>query len=189
MKKWIAWTAAISIWFAATAAAVAQISEAAPDDSDGGQPGLRKLLSDRPFFGTQPVLSLGGNYINTPKEDFEETGTYSLPLSLDEMDGVIAEVTFGDAKKPGEWQLSYRYKVMAMDSDWQSIADANAGLTLSDRRSQVLKASFNIREWWKFGLSAVVEDRLGTDAGGDPYSFGLNSRESLGFQIDTLLKF
>ena len=78
---------------------------------------------------------------------------------------------------------------MAMDSEWQTIANSNAGLTLSDRRSQVLKASYNIRDWWKLGFSAVVEDRLGADAGSDPYAFGLSSRESLGFQIDTMLKF
>jgi hypothetical protein len=186
---WIAWTIAISIWFVGAAAAVAQISEAAPENSESEQPGLKKLLSDRPFFGTQPVLSLGGDYVNTPREDFLETGMWNLPLTLDQMDGVIAEVAFGDGKKQGEWQLSYHYKVMAMDSGWQAIADSNAGLTLSDRRSQVLKASYNIRDWWKLGFAAVVEDRTGTDAGADPYSFGLNSRESLGFQINTLLKF
>jgi hypothetical protein len=180
---------AISIWFAGAAAAVAQITEPVPENSDSGQPGLRKSLSDRPFFGTQPVLSLGGDYVNTPREDFLETGMWNLPLSLDQMDGVIAEVAFGDARKQGEWQLSYHYKVMAMDSEWESIADSNAGLTLSDRRSQVLKASYNVRDWWKLGFSAVVEDRLGTDAGADPYAFGLNSRESLGFQIDAVLKF
>jgi hypothetical protein len=188
MNKWIAWMVATSIWFAGTAA-FAQISEPAPVNSDSGQPALKKLLSDKPFFGTQPVLSLGGDYVNTPREDFLETGMWNLPLSLDQMDGVIAEVAFGDASKQGEWQLSYHYKVMAMDSGWQAIADANSGLTLSDRRSQVLKASYNIRDWWKLGFAAVVEDRLGTDTGGDPYSFGLTTHESLGFQINTLLKF
>jgi len=39
------------------------------------------------------------------------------------------------------------------------------------------------------GIAAVVEDRSGVDPSLDPGTFGLNSQESLGFQIDTLLKF
>jgi hypothetical protein len=78
---------------------------------------------------------------------------------------------------------------MTMDSEWQAIADANAGLTLSDRRSQVLKASYNLRDWWKLGIAAVLEDKSGADPGTDPFIFGLSGRQGLGFQVDTSLKF
>lgn len=150
------------------------------------------MFSDKPFFGTQPSLTLNGSYVNTPKEDYEETGVWNvwtLPLSLDEMHGMIAEVSFGDTGKQGQWQLTYRRKMMTMDSEWQAIADSNSALSLSDRRSQVLKASYSVRDWWKVGVAAVVEDRYGTEPTLDIGSFGLNNRDSLGFQIDTSLKF
>lgn len=163
--------------------------EPPPDDSAAQSPALRKVFSEKPFFGTQNVLTLNGSYVNTPKEDFEQTGAWNLPLSLDQMSGVIGEISFGEAAKQGQWQLAYRYRVMTMDSEWQAIADSSGGLSLSDRRSQVLKASYNVRDWWKIGLAAVVEDRSGVDPTIDPGTLGLNSRSSLGFQIDALLKF
>jgi hypothetical protein len=189
MKKWIAWLAVTSIGFAVAAGVSGQTIDFAPADSNDQAPALRKSLSDRPFFGTQSVLTLNGSYVNTPKEDFEQIGAWTLPLSLDEMHGMIAEISFGDAVKQGQWQLTYRYKVMTMDNEWQAIADSSGGLSLSDRRSQVLKASYNIRDWWKVGVGAFVEDRSGVDPTIDPGTFGLNGQESLGFQIDTLLKF
>jgi len=102
---------------------------------------------------------------------------------------MIAEVSFGDTARRGQWQVSYRQKVMTMDSEWGAIADSNSALSLSDRRSQVLKASYNLRDWWKVGVAAVVEDRYGSEPTIDAGSFGLNNRSSLGFQIDTSLKF
>src|ERR1035437_3519499 len=89
-------------------------------------------------------------------------------LTLDQMDGVIAGVAFGDGEQQGQWQLAYRRKLMTTDTSWQAIADASSGLTLSDRRSQVLKANYNVRNWWRLGVAAFVEDRFGDDAGSDP---------------------
>ncbi len=186
--------AAISIGFAVAVGARAQTFEPAatdsPDQTMAG--GVRKLLSDRPFFGTESVLTLNGSYVNTPKEDYEQTGVWDvwdLPLSLDQMHGMIAEISFGGSDKQGQWQLTYRQRMATVDSDWQAIAAANSSLSLSDSRSQVLKASYNVRDWWKVGVAAVVEDRSGADPTVDPGTFGLNGRESMGFQIDAVLKF
>lgn len=184
--------AAISIWFGGAASAKAQFTEDTSADLTSQQPALRKVFSDRPFFGTQSVLSLSGDYALTPKEDYEMSGKWNMwdmPLTLDQMHGAIAEVAFGEARKQGEWQLSLRYKLMTMDNEWQAIADSSTGLSLSDRRSQVLKASYNIRDWWKLGVAAVVEDRFGSDSATDPSVLGLGTRQGLGFQIDTSLKF
>jgi hypothetical protein len=153
------------------------------DDS----PSFKKVLSDRPFFNTQNVLTLSGNYVNTPREDFLESGAWNLPLALDQMDGLVAGVAFGDGADQGQWQLAYHRKLMTMDTSWQAIADANSGLTLSDRRSQVLKANYNVRNWWRVGVAAFVEDRFGSDSDTVPLLPG--NGQSLGFQIDTTLKF
>ncbi len=204
MKKWITWMALVLIGCLPVIGAMAPPVEPPPvepppvepppvepppDDSASQSPVLRKVFSNKPFFGTQSVLTLSGTYVNTPREDFLETGVWNLPLTLDQMSGVIGEISFGEATKQGQWQLSYRYKVMTMDSEWQAIADSSGGLSLADRPSHVLKASYNIRDWWKIGVAAVVEDRSSVDPTVDPGTLGLNSQESLGFQIDTLLKF
>jgi len=155
------------------------------DDS----PSLKTMLSDRPFFRTQSVLTLSGDYVNTPREDFLESGAWNLPLTLDQMDGLVAGVAFGDGEQQGQWQLAYHRKLMTMDTSWQAIADANSGLTLSDRRSQVLKASYNVRNWWRVGIAAFVEDKFGSDMGSDTVPLLPGNGQSLGFQIDTTLKF
>ena len=192
MKKSIAWMAAISIGLAVVVDVFAQTIEPTAAPPAGQSPAVRKVFSDKPFFGTQSLLTLSGTYVNTPTENYQQTGVWNvwnLPLSPEEMHGMIAEISFGDTAKQGQWQLSYRYKIMTMDTGWQAIADSSGGLSLSDRPSHVLKASYNIRDWWKIGVAAVVEDRSGVDPSLDPGTFGLNSQESLGFQIDTLLKF
>jgi len=174
----------IAVWFTCFAVAVsvkAQTNETASV--------YKTILSDRPFFRTQSVLTLSGDYVNTPKEDFEMLGVWNLPLTLDQMDGLIAGVAFGDGQQQGQWQLAYRRKLATIDTSWGAIADASSGLTLSDRRSQVLKANYNVRNWWRLGIAAFVEDRFGDDAGTDPVPLIPNSHQSIGFQIDTTLKF
>jgi hypothetical protein len=192
MKKWITLLAAMLIGALPVIGAPVPPVETPSDNSAGQSPALRKQLSDKPFFGTQSLLTLNGSYVNTPTENLQETGVWdvwSLPLSLEDMHGMIAEISFGDAARQGQWQLTYRQKVMTMDSEWKAIADSNSALSLSDRRSQVLKASYNVRDWWKVGVAAVVEDRYGSEPTVDVGSFWLNNRSSLGLQIDASLKF
>jgi hypothetical protein len=181
MKKSVVFVVLWSICSIGAVAVKAQTS----DDS----PSFKKVLSDQPFFRTQSVLTLTGDYVNTPKEDFEASGAWNLPLTLDQMNGLIGGVAFGDGEQQGQWQLAYRRKLMTMDTSWQAIADANAGLTLSERRSQVLKANYNVRNWWRVGVAAFVEDKFGNDMGTDMVPLMPGTGQSLGFQIDTTLKF
>ena len=181
MRKLVVLLAVTTICFVVAVTGNAQTNDAAS--------GLKTVLSNRPFFRTQSVLTLSGDYVNTPKEDFEASGAWNVPLTLDQMDGLIAGVAFGDGEQQGQWQLAYRRKLMTMDTSWQAIADASSGLTLSDRRSQVLKANYNVRNWWRLGVAAFVEDKFGDDAGSDPVPLFPNGHQSIGFQIDTTFKF
>ena len=152
-------------------------------------PSFKTVLSDKPFLNTPSVLTLTGDYVNSPREDFLQSGSYNLPLTLDKMDGLVAGVAFGDAEQRGQWQLAYNRKLMTMDSSWQAIAQASSGLTLSDRRSQVLKANYNIRNWWRLGVSTFLEDKYGDDSGYATVPLVPGSGQSFGFQIDTTFKF
>jgi len=188
MKMLFVLIAAGSFWLVCTLVATAQTNDAATGTAHS-PPVLKKTFSETPFLGTKSVLTLGGDYVKTPKEDYESVGIGTTPLSLEEMHGVIAEVGFGDATKQGEWQLRFRRKLRTMDSSWQAIADADRSLSLSDRRSQVLKASYNLRDWWQVGISALVEDKAGSENSLDAMPIGLRNGQSLGFQFDTLFKF
>jgi len=189
MKKWVILIVAGAIGLATAAVVTGQTNQDAPPAANSTGAALKKALFDKPILGTEPVLTLGGDYVPTPKEDYEMLGVWDRPLTLDQMHGVVARVAFGDDRKQGEWQLAYTYKLMTMDRSWQAIADSNPGFTLSDRRVQVLKASYNLRHWWRLDFAAVVEDKLGAETGPDPTPLGLGSGQSLGFQVDTSLKF
>jgi len=114
------------------------------------------------------------------------TGMWNTPLTLEEMHGMVAEIGFGDATKKGEWQLRFKRKLATMDTSWKAMTDAARTVTLSDRRSQVLKASDNVKDWWQVGVSALVEDKVDFDTRFDLIPMGLRNGQSLGFQIDAL---
>lgn len=181
MNKIVILFAALTICVVTALPIKAQLSDTSPS--------LRTVLSDKPFFNTPSVLTLTGDYVNSPREDFLQSGSYNLPLSLDQMDGLVGGVAFGDSAQRGQWQLAYSRKLMTMDSSWQAIAEASAGLTLSDRRSQVLKASYGIRNWWRLGVSTFLEDRYGDDPGYATVPLIPGSGQSFGFQVDTTFKF
>ena len=150
---------------------------------------LKKTLSEKPFLGTKSVLTLSGDYVNTPKEDYEMKGIWNTPLTLEEMHGMVAEIGFRDATKKGEWQFRFKRKLATMDTSWRATTDAARNIGLSDRRSQVLKASYNVKDWWQVGVSALVEDKVGFNTSLDLVPIGLRNGQALGFQIDTLFKF
>ena len=127
--------------------------------------------------------------MNSPKEDFETIGVWMTPLTLDEMHGMVAEIGFGDATKKGEWQLRFKRKLMTTDSSWTAITDAAHNVTLSDRRSQVLKASYNLTDWWQVGVSGLVEDRVGSENNLNIIPIGPHNGQALGVQLDTVFKF
>jgi hypothetical protein len=187
MKTYVLLMVAGAIWLMAGLALTAQTTNTAPADTAVTGGGLAKPLSDLPFLGTDPVLTLGGDYVNTPREDYEMLGKWTSPLSLEEMHGAIAQVGFGKADKRGQWQIVYKRKLMTMDPSWEALADANRGLTLSDSRTEVLKASYSVRDWWQLGIAGFSENRFGADT--DLLPLGLDGGQSLGFQIDSSLKF
>jgi len=151
--------------------------------------GLTKLLSNRPFFGTQPVLKLSGDYVNSPMEDYQQIGQANLPLTLEEMHGVVGELAFGEAEHQGQWQLDYKWRVLTTDAEWQAMANSGQSLTLSDRRTHVLKANYSVRDWWRLGVATFAEDRSDDSGGLNAFPVGLGSHQGFGFQIDTSLRF
>src|SRR5260221_13451787 len=109
-----------SIYLIATVAVKSQTS----DDS----PSFKKILSDKPSFRTQSVLTSTGYYVNSPKEDFEASGAWNLPLTLDQMNGLIGGVAFGDGDRQSQRQLGYPPKFVTQDTSRPPTPDGNPGL-------------------------------------------------------------
>jgi len=174
------------VWLAGARIASAQTNAVADSSQTGA---MTKTLSEKPFFGTKSVVTLGGDYVNSPKEDKEMIGVWTSPLTLDQMDGAIAEIGFGEAKKQGEWQLRYRQKLFSMDPSYQAINAGARNLVLSDSRRQVLKASYNLREWWQVGIAALGEEKFGPDNSVDTIPLGFRNGETFGIQIDATFRF
>src|SRR5437868_5192081 len=116
MNRWISLVAVVVLGFAAELPAQFEQDLLISPSETAATSGLRRTLSQKPFFGTESVLTLTGDYINSPKEDFETIGVWTTPLSLDELHGVVAGLAFGNGTKPGQWQLSYRKRLMVADS-------------------------------------------------------------------------
>ena len=55
-------------WLACTAATTAQTNETATGAVNS--PVLKKTFSETPFLGTKNVLTVSGDYVTTPKEDY-----------------------------------------------------------------------------------------------------------------------
>lgn len=62
-------------------------------------------------------------------------------------------------------------------------------LVLSDSRRQVLKASYNLRDWWQVGVDALGEEKFGPDNSGDTIPIIFRNGETFGIQLDTTFKF
>jgi hypothetical protein len=131
MKTLLMLMAAGSLWLAGTLVAPAQTNVAVAGTSSQTS-GLKKSISEKPFLGTKNVLTLSGDYVNTPKEDYEMTGVWTDPLTLEEMHGMIAEIGFGEATKKGEWQLRFKRKLMTMDNSWRVEANEFSSAYLLD---------------------------------------------------------
>ena len=104
MSKIVILFAALTICLVTALPVKAQFSDSSPS--------VKTVLSDKPFFNTPSVLTLTGDYVNSPREDFLQSGSYNLPLALDQMDGLVAGVTFGDNAQRGQWQLAYSRKLI-----------------------------------------------------------------------------
>jgi len=190
MKQYIALMIAVgSVLLAGARIVEAQTNQITSPSPPATDSGLSTMLSQKQFLGTRPVLRLDGEYVNTPEEDYEMLGMWSSPVAMDQPNGLLAELYFGNAQKRGEWQLAYKRRLTTLDSSWEATADANPDFTASQRAVEVLKASYAVLDWWQVGVAAVFEQKPGIDTGLEPRPFGLGGGESLAIQIDTTMKF
>ena len=103
---------------------------------------------DQPFLGTPAMVTLSGEY------DKNVNDAYKLPGN-DQTTAWTAQIMFGKASKKGQWQIAYQYRHVEADSVFDSLTDDDFGGG-TDRKGHVVKAFYNIRDWWSLDAAAFT---------------------------------
>jgi hypothetical protein len=139
-------------------------------------------LCDPPFFGTPAVLSFSGEYDQNTRSAFEN-------VPGDATEGWTVQVAFGDARKKGQWQVVYQYKRQEADSTWDAITDSDFGNGGTDRKGHVVKAAYNLQDWWQLGFAAFITEKISNRPNSGHNTVGIAGQDLLRVQVDTVLKF
>jgi hypothetical protein len=139
-------------------------------------------LSDRQFLGTPAVLPFSAEYDKNIQSAFEN-------LPDDQTEGWPAQVAFGEPKKKGQWQLVYQYKHLEADAIWDAITDSDYGNGGTDRKGHIIKAAYNLQDWWQLGVTAFLTEKISRRPNTGHNTVGIAGEEQLRLQADTVLKF
>lgn len=158
------------------------------------------------FLGAPVMLTLSGEYVSNINSAFNSVtlptgGTPSVPVleTFDgDTDGWTVQLAFGEAKKRGEWQVAYQYKHLGADAVWDAITDSDWGEGGTDRMGHVVKAGYNVRDWWQLSIGVFVTEKISDRPNSLPAAWGsnanhntrgMNGEEQLRFQIDSSFRF
>lgn len=147
-----------------------------------GRSELAWKLCDRPFLGTPAMLTFSGEYDKNIKAAFEN-------VADDQTEGWTAQVAFGEAKKKGQWQVVYQYKKLEADATWDAITDSDFGNGGTDRKGHIVKAAYNLQDWWQLGFAAFITEKISDRPNTGHNISGIAGEDLLRFQVDTVVKF
>jgi hypothetical protein len=139
-------------------------------------------LCDKPFLGTPAMVTLSGEYDKNLKSAFEN-------LPDDQTTGWTGQIVFGEAKKKHQWQIAYQYKYQEADSTWDAIADSDFGNGGTDRKGHVIKAAYNLQDWWQLGFATFLTEKISNRPNTGHNTVGFAGQEQLRLQVDSVFKF
>lgn len=145
------------------------------------------LISERPFLGTPALLTISGEYDVNLAKAFDTMANSSQKISPDQTIGWTVQAVFGEAKKKGQWQVAYQYKYLGADAVFDALTDSDWGYGGTDRKGHVIKAAYNLQDWWQLGAAAIMTDKISGRSGG--HNMKGDGSEMLRLQIDTVIKF
>lgn len=151
------------------------------------------LISERPFLGTPALVTLSGEYDVNLNSVYDNLTGYSAQTNeLNQTQGWTVQLAFGEAKKKGQWQIAYQYKHLEADAVWDAITDSDWGTGGTDRRGHVIKAAYNLQDWWQLGFTAFLSEKISNRANSGHNmrgAIGAQDSDLLRLQIDTVVKF
>ncbi len=149
-------------------------------------------LRDAPVLGTPAVLTVSGGYVKNIQEAFETLSGATTNIAPDQTQGWSVQAQFGSAKKKGEWQVAYQYKYLEADAVMDAVADSDWGTVGgTDRKGHVVKAAYNIQEWWQLGITAFITEKISNrpNSGARYTAAPRTGEDLLRVQIDNVFKF
>ena len=139
-------------------------------------------VCDKPFLGTPALLTIGGEYDKNFASAFDN-------LPDDQTTGWTGQITFGEAKKKGQWQIAYQYKRLEADATWDALTDSDYGNGGTDRKGHIVKAAYNLQDWWQLGFAAFITQKLSDRPNSGHNTVGVAGEDQLRLQADTIFKF
>jgi len=137
-------------------------------------------ISNDAFLGTPAIVTFSGEY------DKNLNDAYDVPGD-NQTTAWTAQVMFGKAAKKGQWQIAYQYKRVGADSVFDSMTDDDFGGG-TDRKGHVVKAFYNIRDWWSLDAAVFVTEKI-TGRTGAHTQPGLEGQTQTHLYFDTMFKF
>ena len=136
-------------------------------------------ISDRPVLGTPAMLTVGAEFDKNLNDNFDNFG--------DQTKAWTAQVMFGQLAKRGQWTVAYQYKYVEADAVLDSLTDDDFGGT--DRQGHVLKAFYNIRDWWSVGATTFITEKITDRANAGHNQLGIDGEQQIRMFVDTIFKF
>jgi hypothetical protein len=125
------------------------------------------------------MVTVGGEYDRNLADAYDAKGNQTKAWS--------AQITFGQAAKKGQWQVSYQYKYAEADAFLDSLTDDDFGGT--DRKGHVMKAAYNIRDWWQIAVSGFITEKISNRPNTGHNQVGFNGENQYRMFLDTMFKF
>jgi hypothetical protein len=143
-------------------------------------------VRDQPLLGTPFVVKVGGMYLDNIKSAFGND-----PAGNDTK-GWTGQITLGDAKSKGNWMVAYQYKHLEANATWDAITDDDYGNGGTDRKGHVIKAAYNVKDWWQLGFTAFITEKI-SSLSNRPNSghnqVGVPGEDQLHLYVDSMFKF
>jgi hypothetical protein len=148
-------------------------------------------ITDKPVLGTPALFTVSGEYLVNIQNTWDKlTGSAGGAVSnVNQTTGWTVQAQFGEAKKKGQWQVAYQYKYLQADSTWDAITDSDYGNGGTDRKGHVIKAAYNLQDWWQLGFSAFITEKISDRPNSGHDTVGFAGAEHLRIQADTIFKF
>jgi hypothetical protein len=134
----------------------------------------------QPFLGTPAIITVSGEY------DRNLDHAYDFPGDS-QTTAWTGQIMFGKASKKGQWQIAYQYRRVEADSVFDSLTDDDFGGG-TDRKGHVIKAYYNIRDWWSLDAAAYITEKI-TNRTGAHTQPGLQGQTQTHLYFDTMFKF
>jgi hypothetical protein len=138
-------------------------------------------INEKNFLGTPNILTFSGEYLRNCSSAYHAQGLGET--------GWTGQIAYGQNKKQGQWQLGYQYKRLEANSTWDAITDSDWGSSGgTDRKGHVFMATYNIRDWWTFGIKTFVTEKISQNGAGTTAG-STTGPDLLRVQVDTVVKF